>query len=188
MSGIKFTGSLLDFIKNGEGSIDHMYLDTVGKVTVGVGNMLPKLATAQALSFLHRNDNKPATHQQIEGEFTLVSSQQAGKNASSYKIYTKLYLPITTIDALLEKRITEFTMGLKVNFPDYDQYPESARMALMDMIFNLGNAGLVNKFPSLTRAVKTRDWQECARQCNRVGIADSRNAKTKTLFLHAADN
>jgi hypothetical protein len=25
-------------IKHGEGSINHMYLDTVGKVTVGVGN------------------------------------------------------------------------------------------------------------------------------------------------------
>ena len=42
-------------IKHGEGSINHMYLDTVGKVTVGVGNMLPSIESAQALPFVLEN-------------------------------------------------------------------------------------------------------------------------------------
>jgi GH24 family phage-related lysozyme (muramidase) len=29
-----------------EGSIQHMYLDTVGKVTVGVGHMIPNVGEA----------------------------------------------------------------------------------------------------------------------------------------------
>ncbi len=39
-------------IKGGEGCISHMYLDTVGKVTIGVGNMLPTAEDAMALSSL----------------------------------------------------------------------------------------------------------------------------------------
>lgn len=35
-------------IKAGEGCIEHMYLNTVGKVTVGVDNMLPNVAARES--------------------------------------------------------------------------------------------------------------------------------------------
>lgn len=186
MAGEDFNKDLLSLIKSGEGSIDHMYLDTVSKVTVGVGNMLPNAAAAQALAFLQRSDNTPATQQQIADEFSTVSKQQPGKIASSYKVYTKLYLTDAAIDALLQKRLDQFTVQLQKDFPDWATYPDPAKLALTDMAFNLGNAGLVNGFPSLTHAAKNKNWNECANQCNRKGIADSRNAETKALFLEAA--
>ncbi len=40
-----------EIIKAGEGSIPHMYLDTVGRVTVAVGNMIPTAAAAEPLTF-----------------------------------------------------------------------------------------------------------------------------------------
>ena len=39
-------------LKVSEGEIPHLYLDTVGAVTVGVGNMLPGAAAAQKLEFV----------------------------------------------------------------------------------------------------------------------------------------
>ena len=35
-----------------EGNVAHMYVDTVAKVTVGIGNMLPNAASAQQLNFV----------------------------------------------------------------------------------------------------------------------------------------
>jgi len=47
-----------------------MYRDTVGKVTVGVGLMLPDAKAAEALPFIV--GTRPATPQEIAAEFTRV--------------------------------------------------------------------------------------------------------------------
>ena len=53
-------------IKISERSISHMSLDTVGKVTVGVGNMLPNVAAAQQLGFVVRTTFMKATAEEIK--------------------------------------------------------------------------------------------------------------------------
>ena len=90
------------------------------------------------------------------------------------------------IDELLDKRIFAFESGLRRDFPDYDDYPEEVKLGLMDMAFNLGNSGLVNKFPSFTRAAREKDWAGCAKECHRNGIADSRNQEVEDLFTSVA--
>lgn len=178
-----FQVSLLKLIKTGEGTIAHMYLDTVGKVTVGVGNMLPNAAAAQLLGFLQRGDDTAATRDQINNEFAFILRQKMGRPAGSYEQYTKLYLPEDAIDRLLAARIVTFESGVRADFPQYESFPPAAKLALMDMVFNLGNRGLVTKFPSLARAAKNQDWAECAAQCQRKGISEQRNAEVRELFL-----
>ena len=107
-------------IKNSEGSISHMYLDTVGKVTVGVGNMLPDVASAQKIAFTDRKTLKAATKEEIKAEFDKVSKLTKGLIASSYKKNTTLDLSSTTIDSLLDSRIEAFKKELKQKFPSFD--------------------------------------------------------------------
>jgi len=63
------------------------------------------------------------------------------------------------IEKLLEKRFNEFELGLQLDFSDYYAFPNQAKLALMDMAFNLGNSGLDNKLPTFTRTVRAQDWQ-----------------------------
>jgi hypothetical protein len=86
------------------------------------------------------------------------------------------------LNQLLDMRLDEFEARLAKDFPRYNYYPASARLGLLDMAFNLGNWGLVNKFPSLTRAAKAEDWAECRAPCTRRGISDSRNEEVEALF------
>lgn len=44
----------IELLKEGEGSISHMYLDTRANVTAGVGQLLATVAAAQELPFVHR--------------------------------------------------------------------------------------------------------------------------------------
>lgn len=173
-------------IKDGEGCIPHMYLDTVGKVTVAVGQMLPTAAAADALTFLRRDNGQRATAAEITQDFGAVAQQPAGRLASFYKQFTQLDMPDDAIDALLDKRIDDFEAGLRRDFSAYDSYPDAAKLGLMDMVFNLGNHGLVSKFPTFTKAARAQDWLTCARECQRTGIGDTRNAMTKQLFEDAA--
>lgn len=173
-------------IKEGEGSIPHMYLDTVGKVTVAVGQMIPTATKATVLPFIKRNTGTSATAAEIRTDFEAVARHTAGRIASSYKQFTQLDMPQQAIDTLLDQRIDEFQASIRRNFLNYESYPEQAKMGIIDMAFNLGIHGLINKFPSFTRAAKAQDWLTCAKECHRRGIGDSRNIKTKKLFEAAS--
>lgn len=174
-------------LKEGEGAINHMYLDTRGNVTVGVGQLLSNADSAKKLRFTVRGSGKQASATEIETDYANVKKQRIGSLASSYRQHTKLDLPTAEIDALLGKRIKEFENQLRVSFTEYDRYPEEAQLAILDMAFNLGTVGLTTKFPSLTAAIRKKDWKSCAPLSNRVGIGASRNEKTKELFLSAAE-
>ncbi len=173
-------------IKFSEGCIPHMYLDTVGKVTVGVGNMLPDAASAQKLPFVDRLTKKKATVAEITVDFDTVKKQPMGRLASSYKPHTKLDLPDREIEKLLDTRIAGFTRELKLKFPNFDQYPLSVQFALTDMAFNLGTNGLVTKFPSFTKAIKQKDWATAAKESRRPQVSAHRNTLVKDWLKEAA--
>lgn len=177
---------LIDSLKESEGLVRHMYLDTRGFVTVGVGQMLPDAESAKHLPFINVATLEPATPEEIESDYQSVKNQPPGLRAALYEAHTKLALPLPDIEALLRRRIEEFEEGLREEFPDYDAYPEDAREGLFDMAYNLGLSGLVRKFPTFTAAAKRQDWATCARECHRQGIGEYRNRKTRELFERAA--
>jgi hypothetical protein len=59
-------------------------------------------------------------------------------------------------------------------------------MALLDMAYNLGPAGLLKGYPRMLSAVEAGDWAQAAAECVRGGIGAARNAWTKQQFLSAA--
>lgn len=175
-------------LKREEGCLSHMYLDTRGYVTVGVGHMMPSVKSAKKLKFILRSSGKLATPDQISDDFTNVKNAEPGRIASSYKPLTKLDLPDSEVDIILDKQIDEFESALKNHFSNYYRFPHSAQHALLDMAFNLGAQGLLKKFPKLIANAEKENWDECANECRRVGIGDSRNESTKKLFSQAAQN
>ena len=173
-------------MKQQEGSIDHMYLDTRGFVTVGVGQLLASEEAAAELGFIHRDSGAEATRDDIINEYRNLKSQQPGLVATRYREFTQLMLPEATIDAMLEQKIDEFSLGLQKELTDFDGFPDAAKEGLLDMAFNLGLNGLMRKFPSFIAAAKRQDWNGCAAECHRNGIGESRNELTVSLFKQAA--
>lgn len=177
---------LKQMLIGGEGTLPHMYLDTVGLVTVGVGHMIPNAEVAQALSFVVRADGSAATPDQIAADYANVSRQQKGLLAARYRQLTTLDMTDAAIQDLLSADIASVEAGVRSRFAGYDGYPEPAQDALLDMAFNLGVAGLASHFPRLKAAAEAGDWTTCAAQCHRNGISEERNDKTKALFESAA--
>ncbi|MBV9301622.1 MAG: glycoside hydrolase family protein [Acidobacteriaceae bacterium] len=168
-----------------EGNLCHMYLDTVGRVTVGVGHMIPNVHEAEKLSFVLHGCTTQATLDQIASDYAKVESQQRGMLAEHYRPFTALDMTPSAIDELLSLDIATMEAGVRAAFHGYDTYPAPAQDALLDMAFNLGVNGLVTKFPHLKAAAEAGDWQTCAAECRRNGISDARNEKTRTLFENA---
>jgi len=171
----------LEKLKEFEGCVPWMYRDTVGKVTVGVGLMLPNLEAAQNLPFVL--NNHAATPEEIATEYARVDAMTLGKAAVFYKIPASLELTQQTIDGKLLAVLEDFEANLRAEFPAYDTFPDAIKLALLDMIYNLGAAGLFKGFPHLIAAVQTSNWAQAAEHCTRRGPAPARNNWTKQQFL-----
>lgn len=182
-TSVPWSDTVADF-ERWEGRVSHMYLDTKGLVTVGVGKMLPNVKAAQALSFVRRSDSAAASADEIKADFEAVSKQPKAQLAGSYKKHTALDLPDAEIDQLLKTVVEGFESDLKANFAGYDNYPAPAKRALLDMIYNLGKGGLL-EYKKLKKAVEGGRWKDAAKQCHRHGPSQERNDWTRDRFLEA---
>ena len=171
-----------------EGCVEHMYLDTKGYVTVGVGHLLSTLTNAQSLAFIVQKDSKAATKEQIKTDYDTVKKQTKGLLSSTYKKHTKLKLKKTDIDKLTNKHIDTFEGELKKVYGSdaFAAFPSEVRLALFDMIFNLGMTNLKNKFPTFNKYIKAKNWSDAAKESNRSDVSDARNKYAKDLLEKAA--
>ena len=173
----------LEKLKEFEGCVPWMYRDTVGKITVGVGLMLPNLEAAAALPFFA--GTRAATAHEIAAEFARVDAMASGRPSSFYKLPSSLELPQQTIDSKLTAILRQFEGDLRAQIPHYDGLPDTVKMALLDMIYNLGPAGLFKGFPHLMAAVDRGAWAQAAASCMRRGPGPERNTWTREQFLSA---
>lgn len=170
-----------------EGTIPHMYLDAKGYVTVGVGHLIATVANAQTLPFIDNVSRTKATAAQIKAAFDAVSKQPKNRLASFYKAHTRLSLTQIEIDKLTNAHIEKFYKELKLLYPDFDKYPEEARLSLFDLIFNVGMTNLKLTWPIFNKAVKDKDWQLAADNSNRAApVSAARNKYVKDLLEAAA--
>lgn len=173
-----------------EGSVDHMYLDTQGNVTVGVGTLLPSADSAAALAFRHRDTNAMASNGEIRVEYDLIHAMESGQDlgADYYLPFTSLYLPEQEFEPLVRDHMREILVPLLRLFPYFGNYPESVQIALWDMAYNLGVDGLRRRFPNFCQAVLDEDWGTAAAESHRSDPGEGRNDFVRDLFLEAAEN
>jgi GH24 family phage-related lysozyme (muramidase) len=187
MLGLQAVSGYLDQsiakLKEFEGSVGWMYRDTAGKVTVGVGLMLPNVEAACALPFMVAGS--AASVEQIGEEFARVAALPLGKAAGFYRRPGSPELAQETIDAKLESVLVEFEGRLRAKLAGYDKLPDGVKMAMLDMAYNLGPAGLLEGYPRLLHAVETGAWSKAAAECAREGIGEARNAWARQQFLSA---
>src|ERR1700730_19449587 len=134
-------------LKEFEGCVPWMYRDTVAKVTVGVGLMLPSADAATVLPFTHAG--RAATAAEIAADFARVATMAEGKAADFYRHPTSPELAQPTIDAKLLEVLEGFEGRLRAAMAGYDSFPGGVKLALLDMAYNLGPAGLVTGYPRL---------------------------------------
>lgn len=150
-----------------EGRVRFPYLDVLGLVTVGVGNLIDPVSTAIALPFKHK-DGTPATQAEIRNAWNalknhpglMVNGQLKPLKSLHYKYaeaVTNLYLSDADIDKLVRSRMDSNEAYLKKVLPNWDLFPADAQLAIMSMAWAVG-AGFMKKFPTLTKYLLVSDW------------------------------
>lgn len=186
-----FTDSYMKQLDVWEGDVTHAYLDTAkpANVTVGRGYLIGSLVAMLELPWRDAFESV-ATQSQIVTEWNRLRAMPPGKAAKFYFSPNGLTLRQPDIDALTFRVINACIADLRVDFPGFAAFPDSAKLGLLDMRYNLGNARLKGTYPNLDACVNRRDWKGAAKECGR-NTADeafaSRNEWTKAQFLNAAN-
>lgn len=176
---------VVDTLLEHEGMVPWLYCDSRGFVTVGIGNLVQSPDTAACMPLVHK-DGAPASPAQKRLAWATV--QAAWKGDRTYRHYKELTdLRVTreyAQELALVRLREEFFPALRRIFPDFGEWPESAALAVTDMIYSLGVRGFM-KFEKLIAACQGRDWQEAALQCVRRGGTEKRNRWTVLQFTEA---
>ena len=149
---VAFYDKVIKDLRKWEGVISHAYVDSKGYVTVGVGFMIPSAAAAKGYGFVNRATKKKATAKEKEDEWKNVNKQKKSMRARFYKKFTTLDLPDTEINRKLTTKVQSFERQIKKHYKDYDKYPDEAKLALIDLAYNLGFGGL-KKFKNMSKNV-----------------------------------
>ena len=159
-----------------EGIVPHLYLDTRGNPTCGVGFLVPD---EKALVKLPWQPNVQAAL----ADYWAVKRAQPGRVASAYRPLCKARLTEADMRALFDEHVRSFRKQMDPTWK-LALHPEPVQIALTDMAFNLGVGGL-NKYRKLHTAVFAQQWRVAAAECSRRGIGQARNDATRALFLSA---
>lgn len=176
-----------------------MYLDVKGLVTVGVGNLVDPVESAQALPFRFRNKpgitapGTPATADQIAAEWQRLkgNTSLAVRGYKACDAITQLELSDDAIDALILDRLTKNETFLKRQawFQNLDAWPADAQLGLLSMAWAMGPAG-PGDFSRFRAACQSMDFHTAAAECrmNEAGNPGlvPRNRANFTLFSNAA--
>ena len=160
-----------------EGRVPHLYLDSLGKVTIAIGHQVSSRQATSGLTLytsVAGIPGRPATLPEKQAEYDSILKRTKGLRAAGYKPHTTLLMKDWDINQLRDQHISDFhrelgniykkTRGYQA---DFDQLPPKVQLALFDMIFNLGASKLVSVFVNFDKAIKAGDWKTAAAQSNR---------------------
>ena len=187
-----------------EGKIAFMYQDSLGKVTIGVGNLIDSEEAAVALSgigvaFFHKESpstplTRVASEGEIREEWRKVKSDPtlAAGGWRAAEPLTDLQLSDEGINTLLSARVLEMeaylTDGHIAEFAAFPSWPADAQLGLLSMSWAMGAAFADGgKWPSFRARCAIENWLEAAKNCN-MGNSwlAKRNAVNRGLFRNAA--
>ena len=133
--------TMLDTLKrrlvDEEGWRNHVYTDTLGHPTIGVGFNLDRDDAHVCLA------NVNANYEHVRNGTSDLSNDQ--------------------VSELLDNCIAVCETELLHVHPSYDTYPEPVQIVLLDMLFNMG-LGVFVTFKHMHEAVRASDWVRAARE------------------------
>ncbi len=146
-----------------EGNVPHMYADSIGVVTVGIGHAIFQPQGAHRLPFARKDTGTAATQAEIDKDYNAVDGITNHK-ASFFASLTDLELSQADIDSLVQADFNTHNQIADAFF-SLDQLPQPVQIALFDLAFQVGRdtnagTGLIKgkKYTKLQDALRRRDW------------------------------
>jgi GH24 family phage-related lysozyme (muramidase) len=173
-----------------EGRVEHMYLDTKGYATFGIGRKIEdsgKLSDYGLTRPWRDRAGRLVLESAIRTEFDRIHARPelARKGGHAYVTVATLHLAGVDIDEALMDTTATFWGVLIKSLPDVKAWPADAQLALLDMAYHMGPNFLGPSWPKFTAGAKAGDFTRCAANCSTAN-SSPRDAFHVRLFSNAA--
>ncbi len=156
--------------KDCEGFKAHIYLDTEGKMTTGIGANIDNKATFMSLDW--QINGRPATYAEKLKAYNdfldLKAKNKYGEKygAKYFKDISTMRLPNETIYRLCREHVEDDIAMLRAGVKGFDDFPIELQEVLVDIRYNTGNL-YRHKWPKLRKALDERDLESIYDNVNR---------------------
>jgi hypothetical protein len=173
-----------------EGREAHLYLDTEGIPTTGIGCVVPGLPDSLRLPWQNASGT-PSTPSEIRAEWLRVTSMRSGLLAARYATSTSPRLSDADVDALALARLEADAAVLVQRWPEFSSFPADAQEGILLLAWAVGPGrtehGLTGpEWPHLQAAVDARDWTAAAQAGQLDPAYGSRNLRVREAFGSAS--
>ena len=188
--------SFVDWTTPLEGWLPFMYIDALGYVTTGMGNLIDPIGLALALPWKNA-DGSRASSDQVTAAWNAVDAQRsdpkgkkqasgpATKGGGSQGGVTSIRVTKDDIHALVAQKLKENETYLISGLSNFDQAPADAQLAAHSMSWAMG-PGFAKTWTSFRDAFLKGDWAGAAAQSHMQGTGiDMRNMANKLLLTNA---
>jgi GH24 family phage-related lysozyme (muramidase) len=184
------SAAFFDWSSRWEGATDFLYLDVLGLVTVGIGQLVDPYPLMGGLRFT-RADGSQATPSEVSQAWLATKGRQDLKmqGGGAFRYVTKIRATHNSLAAHANAKLARFETDLRATFPDWDTWPANAQLPTLGLCWAAGSH-MFAKFPRLTAALRAQDWVTASRECHlneagNPGLAP-RNKAQAALYLAAA--
>lgn len=172
-----------------EGILRGMYIDVVGKVTAGLGNLMdygtPPWALATMWKWRHKTTQTAATEAEVIAEWHRVKHSGGENWGNEHKTkFAELELADGEMERLFAWRLAEDEKIYRHRFPEWDRLPADAQFAIA--LYGWGRGASFSKPPELVTAIAAGDWVEAAQHGQWTGFNLNRRAAIAGHFMAAA--
>jgi hypothetical protein len=178
-----------------EGWVRWPYLDRLGYVTVGLGNLLEDTATGQPLPDLFAQpwkhlDGSRASQAEVLAGFNAVKARQdlkgIGGGNAAFEQLTDLRLSDEDIGNFVKAKLAQFEISLRNQFPFYENWPADGQWALLSSSWAKGPD--FTGWPHLRVALNapTPDFETASREIHISNATPERNEMNRQLMVNAA--
>jgi GH24 family phage-related lysozyme (muramidase) len=188
------------FTKKFEGYLPYMYLDILGYVTTGAGNLVDPVSLALALPWQNA-DGSASSQADIEAAWNAVDAERsdpkgqtqtsglATKYGQAFGGVTSIRLTDDAIDALVQSQMATNEQTIVSHVPGWEDLYADAQLGVMSMAWAMG-AGFLGSFPAFTQALNKSPPDYAAAKANAgfrgSGVA-TRIAANAIAFQNAHD-
>ena len=176
-----------------ENLLKHMYLDSKGLVTAGIGHKIgdenEAVAAHATLNFTVKSTGQGATATEVKAEFNFLKNNKAqyvNWKAGAFEPIVSLEFLSGNAETLAKEDVNDKLEQLKNGNPFpadvFNTWPEGVQRALVDIVFTMGKQGFLNQFKILPIACLHRDWRTAKAESSRAGILAARNTEVANLF------
>lgn len=176
-----------NFIVEFEGRVPWLYLDEVGFVTTGVGNLMEPYARAFSLAWYHAQTGAPATKAEVMRACQLVKLRQdlagIGGKKPEFEHLTELRLKDDTIDTLVREHWLSDAGILVQRFPFLVDMPADIQLCFSSMAWAMGPGF---EYPVFAKHCINHEFRKAALECHIKNARTKRNVANMQLCVNAA--